>query len=250
VRVLIANDDGLASPGIALLANAAQALASEIWIVAPARKWTAASHQVSFDRDIVLTRRRERVYECDGAPADCVIGALTALWPQRTLPDLVLAGINDQRNVAEDVAYSGTMAIAREATFWGVPAIALSRHRRWTDAPPEVAALGALLRALWDSRTEWCGDGSFLSVNLPAALPATLVQARVGHDKIAGTCDIVAHAPERVVYRVRRERPGTSSAGDESDAVDAGHIAIVRHTWRAVAALPPDVLARWNAALG
>ena len=91
-------------------------LEAEVWIVAPDRKWTAASHQLSFDRDLTLTRTGERNYACSGAPADCVVAAMTILFAGAAKPELVLAGINDKCNVAEDVAYSGTIAIAREAT--------------------------------------------------------------------------------------------------------------------------------------
>ena len=72
MRILVCNDDGITAPGLGLLAQAALALGAEVWIVAPERKWTAASHQLSFDRDLTLTRTGERSYACSGAPADCV----------------------------------------------------------------------------------------------------------------------------------------------------------------------------------
>ena len=249
MRILIANDDGIASPGLRLLADAAAHLTSDVWIVAPARKWTAASHQVSFDRDVSLVRRRERVYACDGAPADCVIGALSALFDAAGRPDLVLSGVNDRRNVGEDAAYSGTMAIAREATFSGVPAIALSRSRRWTDAPEEVAALGALCNVLWQCRGDWARDGAWLAVNLPDRLPARVVGAGVAHDKIAAAADVSERSADRVVYRVRRGRPGSATPGDENDVVDSGAIALVRHGWRATPALDDAFIEACNGAL-
>ncbi len=52
MRILVANDDGIAAPGLLQLAEAARALDGEMWIVAPGRKWTAASHQLSFDQDL------------------------------------------------------------------------------------------------------------------------------------------------------------------------------------------------------
>jgi 5'-nucleotidase len=63
MRIVIGNDDGLSSPGLALLAAAAQALGPDIWIVAPDRKWTAASHRLTFDADLTLARSDERAYE-------------------------------------------------------------------------------------------------------------------------------------------------------------------------------------------
>ena len=114
MRILVCNDDGIGAPGIGVLADAAVVIGTDVWIVAPERKWTAASHQLSFDHDLILTRIRERTFSCSGAPADCVVAAMTILFAHGPKPDLVLAGVNDKRNVAEDLAYSGTMAIARE----------------------------------------------------------------------------------------------------------------------------------------
>jgi 5'-nucleotidase len=244
MRILIANDDGLASPGVTLLAGAAAALGGEVWIVAPERKWTAASHQLGFDRDLVLTRRDARVYTCSGAPADCVVAAMTVLPDAR--PDLVLAGINDKRNVGEDLAYSGTMAIAREASFWQVPSIGISSSMRWTDRPDEIAALGRVLVALWRDRAGWAGDGCWLALNLPASLPAPLVQAHVGRDKIAAQAEVVEPGDARIVWRIRRGRAGSGAPGDENAVIAAGGIALVRHRWFADTPLDPTLVERWN----
>jgi 5'-nucleotidase len=250
MRILIGNDDGLSSPGLALLAAAAQALGSDIWIVAPDHKWTAASHRLSFDSDLTLVRRDERVYECSGTPADGVIAAMTVLFADGAKPDVVLAGINDKRNVGEDIAYSGTLAVAREATFFGVPALAFSRATRWTDAPEEIAALRRLLTALWESRADWASHGRWLSVVLPDRLPAPIVQARVGSDKIGGACDVLERSDDRIRFRLRRGRPGTTRPGDENAAVAAGNIAIVRQAWHCDAPVSDVLVEHWNRAIG
>ena len=249
MRILICNDDGIEAPGIALLAEAALVLGSDVWVVAPERKWTAASHQLSFDRDLTLIRKGERTFVCSGAPADCVVAAMTVLFSSEPKPDLVLAGVNDKRNVAEDVAYSGTMAIAREATFWGVPAIALSQVNGVSNSAAELATLRRLLQVLWEARHDWAADGHWLSVNLPATLPAPVSQAVIGRDKIASTCDIREWTPQRVTYRLLRQRPGTSAAGDENAHIDAGHITVVRHRWDTDVPVAESVVAAWSNAL-
>jgi len=104
MRILVCNDDGFEAPGVRLMARLAHAMTPDVWVVAPDRKWTAASHQLSFDRDLTLTRKGERAYACSGAPADCVVAAMTILFADGAKPDLVLAGVNDKRNVAEDIA--------------------------------------------------------------------------------------------------------------------------------------------------
>ncbi len=250
MRILAANDDGIAAPGLTELTSAAAAaLDAEIWVVAPERKWTAASHQLSFDQDLTLSRAGERVYACSGSPADCVVAAMTVLFAGEPKPDLLLAGINDGRNVGEDIAYSGTMAIGREAAFWGVPAISISRVKGALRGTEDDAALRALLRALADTRDAWASGGHWLGVNLPAALPAPIVQAVIGRDKIATASDVVARSPDRIRYRLRRGRAHASAAGDENAAIDAGNIVIVRHGWTKTDALPEDFIASCNRAL-
>ena len=224
-------------------------LTSDVWVVAPDRKWTAASHQLSFDRVLTLARSGEREFACSGAPADCGVAAMTLVLPDDAKPDLVLAGLNDKVNVGEDIAYSGTMAIAREATFWGIPAIALSADTLGEPLPFQPAAIGAMLQVLWQERVSWGGSGAWLSLNLPPRLPAPLVQARVARDKIGGACEIVESGPERTAFRLARGRPGTSTPGDERAIVAAGGIAVVRHRSFAVAPLPDDTIESWNRAL-
>jgi 5'-nucleotidase len=247
VRILVANDDGIDAPGLAALADAAQRLSPDVWIVAPERKWTAASHQLTFDRDQTLTRVRERVYACSGAPADCVVAAMALLMPEGARPGLVLAGINDKPNVGEDLAYSGTTAIAREAAFWHVPAIAFSRAAPASASAADHDALCDLLATLWSTRDAWALDGHWLAVNLPPALPAPIVQPGIGRDKIGGACDVIRATDDRITYRLRRGRPGTAGPGDENACLAAGAIGVQRFRWDAQSPLPDAIVAAWQA---
>jgi 5'-nucleotidase len=249
MRVLVSNDDGIGAPGLMALTEAARTLTADVWVVAPQRKWTAASHQLSFDRVLTLDRAGERKYECSGAPADCVIAAMTLLFADGTRPDLALAGVNDKFNVAEDLAYSGTMAIAREATFWDVPAISLSGEGLSLSQPAHIEAIGALLNVLWEERAQWIGPGYWLSLNLPSRLPAPLVQARVGRDKIGAACETLESTPQSTKFRLVRGRPAAMAQDDERGVVTAGGIALVRHRWFADAAIPSATIDAWSRAL-
>lgn len=247
MRILIANDDGIDAPGIALLRLAAARVASDIWVVAPERKWTAASHHLSFDRDLTLSRREAQVYALDGTPADCIVAAMTVLFRDGGRPDLVLSGVNDGRNAAEDAAYSGTLSIAREASFWDIPAIGFSRSKGGTSEEHDIAALASLIGNLWQRRAVWSREGAYLSVNLPKELPAEIGLATIGRDKIASAADISSEHDERIVWRIRRGRPHTSRPGDENSLIDAGKIAIVRHCWIDGAPLDAGFVADLNA---
>jgi 5'-nucleotidase len=249
MRILVCNDDGIAAHGLRVLADAAKTLTPDLWIVAPERKWTAASHQLSFDKVLTLRRADEREYACSGAPADCVVAAMTLLFSSGSRPDLVLAGLNDKINVAEDLAYSGTMAIAREATFWGVPAIAISRDETGEQASSDTDAIAPLLRVLWEGRAQWSGPGAWLALNLPARLPAPLVQARVGRDKIGDACEIIESSPDRTTFRLVRGRPATHADGDERAVMVAGGIALVRHRWFVNEPVDSAIVTAWDRAL-
>lgn len=241
MRILLANDDGFDAPGLAFLAAAAARFSGDLWIVAPDRKWTAASHQLSFDRDLTLRHRAPQQFSCSGSPADCVIAAMTIVMQDRP-PDLVLSGVNDGRNAGEDAAYSGTLAIAREATFWNIPAIGFSRTKGGAMGEVEISALAALIERLWLNRSGWLADGAWLSVNLPKTLPAPAQAARIGRDKIGHASEILARDDEAITWRIRRGRPHTTTPGEENAIIDAGNIAIVRHRWNREDGLDPAFL--------
>jgi len=178
-----------------------------------------------------MRRVKPNWYSCSGTPADCVVSAMTWLFADARKPDLLLAGVNDGRNVAEDLAYSGTLGIAREATFWGVPAIGFSRVKNPEFTDRDDPWLGALIASLWQSRAGWATEGHWLSVNLPTALPAEIRQPRIGRDKIGRTAEIVESDGDRTVITVPRGRAHASEPGDENEAIDTGYVSINRLNW-------------------
>lgn len=122
-RILISNDDGIHAAGIQALAAALEPH-HEVWVVAPDREQSAKSHALTLDRPLRLTQVGERRFTVDGTPADSVYLALTHLLRARL--HLVVSGINHGANLGDDIAYSGTVSAAREAVFFGIPAIAFS----------------------------------------------------------------------------------------------------------------------------
>ena len=129
MNILITNDDGIEADGLIRLAEAAKEF-GEVWVVAPKRERSAASHSITLRRHIDVYPHNDfpvegvKAYHCSGKPADCVrVGAL-AVMPEK--PDLVLSGINYGYNSATDIQYSATVGAAFEAAFQGIHAIALS----------------------------------------------------------------------------------------------------------------------------
>ncbi len=126
MRILVTNDDGIHSPGLAVLERVARAVSDEVWVVAPETDQSGVSHSLSLNDPLRLRAITERRFAVKGTPTDCVILALRHIMTASP-PDLILSGINRGQNVAEDVTYSGTIAAAMEGTLLGVRSIALSQ---------------------------------------------------------------------------------------------------------------------------
>src|SRR5918912_4504570 len=124
MRILIANDDGIYSPGLCALAEAA-ACFGDVRIVAPDVEQSSMGHAITASRP--LTYRRAHIkefesYKVNGTPADCV--ALGAHKWDRV--DLVLSGINLGLNLGNSIWHSGTLAAAKQAALLGLRGVALS----------------------------------------------------------------------------------------------------------------------------
>ena len=124
MRILVTNDDGIYSPGIAALAAAA-AQFGDVRIVAPDVEMSSAGHGITSARP--LTYKRTPIgqfegYRVNGTPADCVALGMYN-WEG---VDLVLSGINLGSNLGNGMWHSGTLAGAKQAVLFGVRGIALS----------------------------------------------------------------------------------------------------------------------------
>ena len=124
MKILISNDDGYRSDGIAALSDALAQLA-EITVVAPDRNRSGASNSLTLDVPLrVLPFADRKYFVLNGTPTDCVHLAISGLFEEEH--DMVVSGINDGPNLGDDVLYSGTVTAAIEGRFLGLPAIAVS----------------------------------------------------------------------------------------------------------------------------
>ena len=119
LNILVANDDGIASPGLLRLANAAARL-GDVWVAAPQGQCSGMSQKITIAGEISIEKRNfpadvKAAYAIGGTPADCVKTAIKSLLP-----------VNSGFNMGFDIAYSGTVGAAMEALLNGVPAIAFS----------------------------------------------------------------------------------------------------------------------------
>ena len=139
MRLLITNDDGIYSPGIAALAEAASAF-GDVRIVAPDVERSSMGHAITASRP--LTYRATPIegfeaYRVNGTPADCVAMG-THHWEE---VDVVLSGINLGLNIGNSIWHSGTLAAAKQAALLGLRGIALSAPFEWRGEPPDFGRL-------------------------------------------------------------------------------------------------------------
>jgi len=127
LKILVTNDDGIYSSGIAALVNALKEMA-EVVVVAPSEEQSAVGHGITMKYPL----RVSEYYKdgsffgsaVEGTPADCVKIGIRNIMGES--PDLVISGINHGSNTAINIIYSGTVSAAREAAIMDVPAIAIS----------------------------------------------------------------------------------------------------------------------------
>jgi 5'-nucleotidase len=164
MNIFLTNDDGVDSEGIQKLAVALRATGKHrVGVLAPDTNRSGISNAVSLLNDPVkLLDRGHDTWSCSGYPADCVIAALLGALPFK--PEIVLSGINRGENLGTDLVYSGTAAAARQASFAGIPAVALSLAGKgvlhWDMAAAWVAGHLEELTAFWR-------EDCFVNVNIP-----------------------------------------------------------------------------------
>jgi 5'-nucleotidase len=142
MRILISNDDGIYSPGLSSLAQAARAF-GEVRIVAPDVEQSSMGHAITHSRPLTCRSTEIGDFEAwrvNGTPADCVALG-TYRWGR---VDAVLSGINLGLNVGNSTWHSGTLAAAKQAVLLNRQGIAFSapvldNHREFEHLEPFVA---------------------------------------------------------------------------------------------------------------
>jgi 5'/3'-nucleotidase len=124
MRILVSNDDGVYSPGIAALAEVASEFGT-VRVVAPDVERSSSGHAITSSRPLsyrLTNIKGLTAYRVNGTPADCVALG-THQWEK---VDLVLSGLNLGLNLGNAIWHSGTLAAAKQAALLGVRGVALS----------------------------------------------------------------------------------------------------------------------------
>lgn len=164
MRILITNDDGIYSPGIAALAKVASRF-GEVRVVAPDVEQSSMGHAITASRPLFYKKSpinfgELEAYRVNGTPADCV--ALGShMWDHT---DVVLSGINMGSNLGNSMWHSGTLAGAKQAVLLGMKGIALSTPSGKTE--PDFAAIEPFVEKTLALLLE-NPDLSLINVNFP-----------------------------------------------------------------------------------
>lgn len=130
MNILLVNDDGISSQGLALLCRTYANHGATVFVCAPKEQQSGKGHSMTLSAPIMYDETdmagASKAYVIHGTPCDCTRIGLLAL--QKGKVDLVLSGINQGYNAGMDIFCSGTIGAAREATLHGIPAVALSAH--------------------------------------------------------------------------------------------------------------------------
>lgn len=180
MRILLTNDDGIHAPGLWAL-HRRLSETHHVVVVAPERERSAVSHGITLHKPL-------RAYQVDlgdgregwsvsGTPADCVKLAMVELLAEP--PQLVISGINPGANVGVNLNYSGTVAAAKEAVLYGVPALAVSLQS--AEAPPYDDAARFIARLVPQVHARGLPKGVLLNINLPNLPLDRVAGVRVAH---------------------------------------------------------------------
>ena len=123
MNILLSNDDGVNALGIKVLYDSLVKIAN-VTVVAPDRNCSGASNSLTLLNPLRAVQLDNGFHSVNGTPTDAVHLGISQL--SKSVPDLVVAGINHGPNLGDDVLYSGTVAAATEGRHMGMPAIAVS----------------------------------------------------------------------------------------------------------------------------
>ncbi|KAJ1288222.1 hypothetical protein BS78_02G073600 [Paspalum vaginatum] len=175
--LLVTNDDGIDAPGLRFLVD--QLVAARryrVLVCAPDTDKSGVSHCITW-RPALRCKRVDisgaTAFGVSGTPADCASLGISGKLFDGLIPDLVLSGINIGNNCGYHVIYSGTVAGAREAFLYGIPAIAMSYD--WVAGKSSVNDLKVsaevcmpLINAIvTEIKNGTYPKGSFLNVDVP-----------------------------------------------------------------------------------
>jgi 5'-nucleotidase len=224
--ILVSNDDGIHSAGLAALATTLETV-GDVIVVAPDREQSACSHALTLHRPLRIDEIGPARFAVDGTPTDCVNLAINAILKDR--PALLVSGINRGANLGDDVTYSGTVSAAMEGTLLGVPSIAMSLIGRSTFDYAIAADVAARLARF--VLAHGLPPDTLLNVNVPqefeGAAPRAVALTRMGRRRYGDAIVEKLDPRGRKYYWIAGEEvPFVAEEGTDFHAVHQGLISV------------------------
>jgi 5'-nucleotidase len=148
------------------------------------------------------------------------------------LPDVVIGGINPGPNIGDAVFYSGTVGVAAEAAFYGVPGIAVSLGDRATEQEEFSGVAEFLVELLKEFDSLDFSERRFININGPKGTAADINGVVVTRAGTARFLDKFVQRESRngkpEVWRNEGDRMELSRDEDDLDdrALERGHISV------------------------
>ncbi len=236
VHVLVANDDGIDSPGlVAIAAVLAADPGYRVTVVAPKSQQSVSGHALVTRREVEVTGHAPvagaTAWSVDATPATVARIALTALLVDDP-PALIVSGINRGENDGLGAWTSGTVAVAREGAYAGIPAVAVSLQLNWDDPQPDFETAARWAKPIIDAvRDEGLPRGVYLNVNIPVdpvAIRGYRV-VRMGLNESEEARYVLARTDSNGTrwYVSRWKPPVQTEAGQDTHALNIGWVTIV-----------------------
>jgi len=226
LNILLTNDDGIHALGIRTVQTRLKEAGHNVIVIAPDRERSAASHSLTLKNDIRVRQIADDEYAVSGTPVDCVVIALQEIIKHKI--DLVISGTNAGQNMGEDIMYSGTVAAAVEASFFGYRAIAISICS-YRDQIYDTAA--KWLVTMLEVGVENILNGmAVLNINVPN-IPYEEVKGlrltRVGHRKYYNFIKVIDKFDDGFSYQIGGDLPvWDTSKGTDAEAIAENYISL------------------------
>lgn len=230
MHILVSNDDGIAANGLKALAKAMLPL-GKVTVIAPSQNQSATGHKKTLSDPLRIRHvptfldGAVNAYSVSGSPSDCTAVAMLGFIKEPI--DIIVSGINRGPNLAQDVTYSGTVAVALEAAIFGLPAVAFSLDDREANADYEPAIPWAR-RVTEQVIANGLPKHTILNVNFPIGEIVGLKVTRQGMRQYNDQLIERADPHGNPYYWIGGERPTGDTAMVDTDlwAVHQGYVSV------------------------
>ena len=247
MKILVINDDGIASPGLWAAVRTLRKV-GEVFAVAPAREQSGVGASLTLHSAVRVASWSPApefqetadglfpvtAYSAEGTPGDCCILALETVVGA---VDLVVSGINSGSNTGWDVMVSGTVGGAVQGFIRGYSTIAVSvgsvTNPRYDTAGRVLESLARQMQAHPPEQP------MFLNLNVPNAAPEQIAGVKVTRLGNRSYGESVRQefggangtGQEGQLYRIARNRPIPGQPDADTD------IWAVKNNWVSITPL-------------